>query len=156
MSFVGSSGFSVQGGAHNYVQGDQIYGNQINNNTTIQIISQRNKKRTKYDEYHEIKRGDIYLLKDLHSAMYPGRWNGDRREWIMDFQAERAFCTAEIRRLSTTSRFTAVSYSGPDLRKVRSGNLVRIVLACSTLSLRHGEKTFNDSSKVGASVTGFS
>ncbi|KAG7097613.1 hypothetical protein E1B28_004947 [Marasmius oreades] len=113
MAFIGTSNFSVEGDANNYVHGDQIV------HYTTQVIHQGKKKhkrtiRTLYDEFYDIKLGAIHRIRDIYRKDYPTprRWDIGTKEW-QGFQVERIICVAEIRgEQPEGSRFTVVSYSG--------------------------------------------
>ncbi|KAG7097611.1 hypothetical protein E1B28_004945 [Marasmius oreades] len=107
MAFIGASRFSIEGGAHNYVQGDQI------NNYTTQVVQHQVKKRRIYDEFPNIQRGLVRRLKDLDRKDFLLRRNMNRYE--VEFTVERTISTAKIH--GDNSTFTVVSYKGQDAEK---------------------------------------
>ncbi|KAG7097976.1 hypothetical protein E1B28_005285 [Marasmius oreades] len=93
---------------------NDVKGNQINNNYN-QIIHQE-RKRTIYDEFYNIKLGAIHHLRDVYHENYPRRWDVGIREWWEEgrLRVNRTICTAEIHSDSSGSKFTVVSYNGPE------------------------------------------
>ncbi|KAF9269074.1 hypothetical protein L218DRAFT_940162 [Marasmius fiardii PR-910] len=104
MAFVGTSQFSIKGGAYNYVEGDQI------NNHMTQVVQQRVKKRTIYDE--------VCKIQDIDCKAYLMSWNPESGNYEVEFRAERTISVAEIHGVS--SRFTVASYKGEDAEKASS------------------------------------
>ncbi|KAK1226113.1 hypothetical protein PQX77_010918 [Marasmius sp. AFHP31] len=90
----------------------QIHGNQIN-----QIIQQE-KEHTEFDDFQNLKRGDICKLQNICQA--PGRCDCDA--WYHEgkclclLEVTRTFCTVKL--IGVEGKFTAVTYSGQDARKV--------------------------------------
>ncbi|KAG7097631.1 hypothetical protein E1B28_004963 [Marasmius oreades] len=109
MAFVGTYGVSIEGGAHNYVQGSQTI------NYTTQVIQQEEEKRTVYDEFPEIRRGLIRRLRDFHREDLSMRWNYKLERSDVEFRVEKTISTAEI--YGDSSRFTVVAYKGQDAEK---------------------------------------
>ncbi|KAF9265340.1 hypothetical protein L218DRAFT_167969 [Marasmius fiardii PR-910] len=111
MAFVGVSDFSIEGSAHVHVQRDQ------NINYTTQVIQQK-KKRTIYDEFYDVRLGAICRAQDIHQEKYPRRWDSGEREWWEEglLRVNRTICTAKIRG-QHGSRFTVVSYNGPEAKE---------------------------------------
>ncbi|KAL0566215.1 hypothetical protein V5O48_015800 [Marasmius crinis-equi] len=130
--FPNAHDFTVEGGTFNSVGGDQV--NQI-----TQIIRKKKKKRTEYDEFRVVKRGDICRLRSIHTEHkyeimkrmktflesplpgFPkvdifkrdGSWDEGRQ---VELEADRTICAAEVSFISGKV-FTVVSYTGPQARK---------------------------------------
>ncbi|KAK1217987.1 hypothetical protein PQX77_019338 [Marasmius sp. AFHP31] len=128
--FPNSRNFSINGGHFSHVGGDQhnhynhastssaggqmlitqgesstmmtvhVSGDQIN-----QIVQQKEKERTAFDDFRNVRQGDFCRLKDIGINWY-------RRDCPFD----RTICLAEVDG-SPGKVYTAVSYSGPDARK---------------------------------------
>ncbi|KAG7098002.1 hypothetical protein E1B28_005310 [Marasmius oreades] len=110
MAFVGTSGSSIQGGAHNTVHGNQII------TLTTHAVQHHEKEYTEYDEYDNIKRGHLYMLKDLYFEECPMRWDSYQQQWVI-FRAKRTINTAEILHQEHRSRVTVISYCGPQAKE---------------------------------------
>ncbi|KAG7096492.1 hypothetical protein E1B28_003922 [Marasmius oreades] len=131
MAFTGSSGFSIQGSAYNSVQGNQII-----NSTTIQV--RQEKKHTMYDEFHTIILGSVCRIRDIYREDYLRRLAVGKREW-WEFarpRVDRAICTARIRGESVDSRFTVVSYTGPEAKKAWKKDFQRCYNAVDTTKMQ--------------------
>ncbi|KAF9254456.1 hypothetical protein L218DRAFT_992306 [Marasmius fiardii PR-910] len=114
MAFVGSFGFSIEGCAYNYVQGDQI----INNTTHVVQHEKKEKERTIYDEFDYIKRGAIRRLRDIDLE------SGDERRRLVQWPlVDMRICVAELHR-EKDQRFMVVSYSGPEAEKAWEQDLL--------------------------------
>ncbi|KAF9259691.1 hypothetical protein L218DRAFT_1003548 [Marasmius fiardii PR-910] len=109
MAFPCASKLSVEGGAHNNVYGNQVF------NIISDVRQQQKDESMEFDEYHSIMHGDVHKLRDIYYEGYPRRWNLVRWELVTKFEANRTISTAVICR-DRSSRFTVVSYNGPDAK----------------------------------------
>ncbi|KAJ8089588.1 hypothetical protein PM082_014844 [Marasmius tenuissimus] len=86
----------------------QVNGNQINH-----IVQREEKEHTEFDDFRNIKRGDMYKIRTICQV-------GDGVEGCQCEACEQAvtrtFCTAKV--IGVEGEFTAVTYSGRDARKV--------------------------------------
>ncbi|KAK1226114.1 hypothetical protein PQX77_010919, partial [Marasmius sp. AFHP31] len=88
-----------------------INGNQINN----QIVEREEKELTEFDDFRNLKRGDICRLRDICQVLKPCKhprwWGGCQcsREVI------KTVCTAKL--MGVEGEFTVVSYRGQDARR---------------------------------------
>ncbi|KAK1223386.1 hypothetical protein PQX77_013739 [Marasmius sp. AFHP31] len=98
-----------------------INGNQIN-----QIIQREEKERSEFDDFRNVKRGDICKLRNICQA--PGR-------------LARTFCTAKL--IGVEGEFTTVSYSGRDAQKVFKEEFFKL-----------SRKQFSEASQVFAIANG--
>ncbi|KAK1219954.1 hypothetical protein PQX77_017298 [Marasmius sp. AFHP31] len=85
---------------------------QINGNQYNQIIQREEKAHTEFDDFRNVKRGDIYRIRNICQV------HGDEG---CQFEACRrdvvkTFCTAKL--IGVEGEFTTVTYSGRDARKV--------------------------------------
>ncbi|KAK1221649.1 hypothetical protein PQX77_015541 [Marasmius sp. AFHP31] len=90
-----------------------INGNQINN----QIVEREEKELTEFDDYRNLKRGDICRLRDICQILTPCKcdawvWGSFRRRR----RVMKMICAAKVN--GVEGEFTVVSYTGPDARKV--------------------------------------
>ncbi|KAK7052971.1 hypothetical protein VNI00_004291 [Paramarasmius palmivorus] len=114
MAFSGVSDLLIEGNAVNVVQGDQS-----NQHITGEIIHIHGSgvvkhERTEYDEFEEVKRGHIYMLKEIDM---PSAVQWDWREGVA-LSARRTAHIAEIMHGHRKSKFTVVTYRGKDAEKV--------------------------------------
>ncbi|KAK7026070.1 hypothetical protein VNI00_015716 [Paramarasmius palmivorus] len=118
MSFNSSEVF-VRGHAINNVEGNQVNHSQAITAEVVHINSQREIERTEYDEFEEVKRGQIYTLKQLHTEEIRRWW-----EWEWELEdgelvrkrnrsTQRTICTVQVRPDQQT-KYTAVIYEGND------------------------------------------
>ncbi|KAK1234939.1 hypothetical protein PQX77_001848 [Marasmius sp. AFHP31] len=90
----------------------QVHGNQINH-----IIHQREKVHTEFDDFRNVKRGDIYKIRNICQVLKPcekHRWRWE--ECQCPREVIKTVCTAKL--IGVDSEFTTVTYSGRDARKV--------------------------------------
>ncbi|KAJ8089533.1 hypothetical protein PM082_014789 [Marasmius tenuissimus] len=85
-----------------------INGNQINN----QIIQREEKELTIYDDFRNLKRGDICRLRNICQV----RGDGGCRCEMCCQRVMKMICAAKVN--GVEGEFTVVSYSGRDARKV--------------------------------------
>ncbi|KAF9256448.1 hypothetical protein L218DRAFT_1081348 [Marasmius fiardii PR-910] len=117
MASVGSSGFSVEGSAYNYVQGDQI----IN---TTQIVQQEKREYEHiYDEFDYIKLGHIRRLWDIDLELESENTKSVRKLLDLPQPADMKICIAELPR-EKNQRFMVVSYTGPEAEKAWEGDFL--------------------------------
>ncbi|KAJ8079206.1 hypothetical protein PM082_021706 [Marasmius tenuissimus] len=111
--FNGAKNTSITSGSgtFSHVQGDQY-------NHTTTIVQAKEKERTEWDDFFDVKRGAIYILRDIGRYTYPRRWDQDQ-EWSAEEghpRADKIICTAEI-----VDRpgmvFTVIEYRGPEAEK---------------------------------------
>ncbi|KAK1218044.1 hypothetical protein PQX77_019284 [Marasmius sp. AFHP31] len=104
--FYKAQGVSIASGTFNSVLGDQ-------HNHYNQIIQQADRKLTEFDDFRNLKRGDICKLLDICQTRHCfgcRRWSWEECRCL--FEATKTICTAKI--TGVEGEFTAVSYSGPD------------------------------------------
>ncbi|KAK1224522.1 hypothetical protein PQX77_012568, partial [Marasmius sp. AFHP31] len=87
-----------------------------------QIVQQKEKERTAFDDFRNVRQGDFCRLRDIGINWYRRDcpcmlrrrrcWDCKREKWKVD----RTICLAEVDG-SPGQVYTAVSYSGPDARK---------------------------------------
>ncbi|KAK1217990.1 hypothetical protein PQX77_019341 [Marasmius sp. AFHP31] len=113
--FPDSRNFCINGGNFSHVGGDQhIHYNQI--------VQQKEKERTKYDDFRNVRQGDFCRLKDIGINRYRrcSCMLGSHQCWycklLEKWKVDRTICLAEVDG-SPGKVYTAVSYSGPDARK---------------------------------------
>ncbi|KAK1224351.1 hypothetical protein PQX77_012735 [Marasmius sp. AFHP31] len=105
----------INDGNFSHVGGDQ-------HNHYNQIVQQKEKERTKYDDFRNVRQGDFSRLKDIGIIRYRQCqcMLGRHRCWfcklLEKWKANRTICSAEVDG-SPGQVYTAVSYSGPDARK---------------------------------------
>ncbi|KAJ8089556.1 hypothetical protein PM082_014812 [Marasmius tenuissimus] len=89
----------------------QINGNQIN-----QIIQREEREHTEFDDFRNVKRGDIYKIRTICEVRDGAE--GCQCEACQRERGEvtRTFCSAKL--IGVEGEFTAVTYSGRDARKV--------------------------------------
>ncbi|KAK1234940.1 hypothetical protein PQX77_001849 [Marasmius sp. AFHP31] len=101
----------TQGTSSRSITTIHIDGNQINN----QIVEREEKELTEFDDYRNLKRGDICRLREICQVLKPckhPRWWGEcqcSREVI------KTVCTAKL--MGVEGEFTVVSYRGQDARR---------------------------------------
>ncbi|KAF9259135.1 hypothetical protein L218DRAFT_1080048 [Marasmius fiardii PR-910] len=112
MAFIGTSKISLEGDAYNYVVGNQI----INNMN--QPIDVRKEAHTIYDEFYNVKRGAIFMLRDIHYEEYPRQWDIGIRDWWEEgcLRVDRTICAAELR-YDNSATFTAMKAWEKDFRQ---------------------------------------
>uniref|UniRef100_A0A0W0GBQ1 Uncharacterized protein n=1 Tax=Moniliophthora roreri TaxID=221103 RepID=A0A0W0GBQ1_MONRR len=117
--FNHSSGFSFSGNNTS----TNVHGHQFNSPVTAGVINchgQAVTKRTKYNQFREVIRGDMITLKELGSE--------DLSKWLWDhgyrngkklgrLKAQARVCTVEVCP-DRQSKFTAIVYEGEDARKL--------------------------------------
>ncbi|KAK1223642.1 hypothetical protein PQX77_013464 [Marasmius sp. AFHP31] len=94
----------------------QVQGDQYNNTTTI--VQAKEKERTEWDEFFDVKRGAIYNLRDIGCYTYPRQWDEDQEwSWAEGHpRADKIILTAEI--VDRPGKiFTVVEYRGPEAAK---------------------------------------
>ncbi|ESK81025.1 hypothetical protein Moror_16281 [Moniliophthora roreri MCA 2997] len=107
MSFTNSSQIRITGeNTINHVQGNQV---NVNLNIGQAVI-----KRTKYDQFRQVIRGDVKMLKEIHSEEIAD-WEWEWKYWKVPNKrkARRTTCTIEVYP-DRQSKFTAVMYEGED------------------------------------------
>ncbi|KAL0063456.1 hypothetical protein AAF712_009660 [Marasmius tenuissimus] len=118
--FSKARNFSIKGGTFNAVQGDQYVITQVQDAQKRRryIEGDDEHEEAEYEEYVEIKRGDILAVRDIHRYC-EWRWDEEKKEHVLTYQCEKAVFTGELRlgRGSETSKFTIISYDGPDALK---------------------------------------
>ncbi|KAK1223204.1 hypothetical protein PQX77_013927 [Marasmius sp. AFHP31] len=88
-----------------------INGNQINN----QIVEREEKELTEFDDYRNLKRGDICRLRNICQVRCDEDCHcGSCRQWKQGVM--KMICAAKVN--GVEGEFTVVSYTGPDARKV--------------------------------------
>ncbi|KAF9255373.1 hypothetical protein L218DRAFT_991915 [Marasmius fiardii PR-910] len=114
MAFTGASDFTLEGGANNYVQGDQ----NIYHTITHVTHQQQEKELTIYDEFYNIKLGAVHRIRNVHCMGYSQQCNPTgRKSWETGrLRVERMICIATVHG-EQELRFTDVSYRGPDAKK---------------------------------------
>ncbi|KAG7097836.1 hypothetical protein E1B28_005154 [Marasmius oreades] len=127
--FQEACGVSIGQGTFNAVTGNQT--NHIYNGMVQQ------KKHTIYDEFYEIKLGGVHRIRDIHCENYPRRWDIGIREWYEErrLRVDRTICAAEIRG-EQGSRFTVVSYSGPEKDKAWKEDFQLVSKATNTTKMQ--------------------
>ncbi|KAK1234040.1 hypothetical protein PQX77_002763, partial [Marasmius sp. AFHP31] len=90
-----------------------INGNQINN----QIVEREEKELTEYDDFRNLKRGDICRLRDICQVLTPCEcyawfWG---RECQCTREVIKTVCTAKL--MGVEGEFTVVSYRGQDAHR---------------------------------------
>ncbi|KAK1223205.1 hypothetical protein PQX77_013928 [Marasmius sp. AFHP31] len=85
---------------------------QINGNQYNQIIQREEKIHTEFDDFRNVKRGDIYKIRNICQVHDDGgcQCEACRRDVV------KTFCTANL--IGVEGEFTTVTYSGRDARKV--------------------------------------
>ncbi|KAK1219958.1 hypothetical protein PQX77_017302 [Marasmius sp. AFHP31] len=90
-----------------------INGNQINN----QIVEREEKERTEFDDFRNLKRGDICRLRDICQVLTPCKcyaWFFGR-ECQCTREVIKTVCTAKL--MGVEGEFTVVSYRGQDAHR---------------------------------------
>ncbi|KAK1222546.1 hypothetical protein PQX77_014598, partial [Marasmius sp. AFHP31] len=92
------------------------------------IVQQKEKERTAFDDFRNVRQGDFCRLRDIGINWYRRDcpcmlrrrrcWDCKREKWKVD----RTICLAEVDG-SPGQVYTAVSYSGPDARKAFEADL---------------------------------
>ncbi|KAL0580858.1 hypothetical protein V5O48_001150 [Marasmius crinis-equi] len=110
-----------------------VHGIQNNNyyNQTTTCDSGSRRKRLKaeseeeeaqYAEYHDVRRGDIVIKRDLGTSNEVQEWffDEEKQDWVCESRWERRFFTADVRSKAgkASSTYTVVSYHGPEKEKV--------------------------------------
>ncbi|KAL0569460.1 hypothetical protein V5O48_012509 [Marasmius crinis-equi] len=130
--FRNATDFSI--GDHatfNSVQGDQYnnhYGHYHATNTNTAVVKRKplwtwllGKKDSEYDQYEEVKRGEVNLIREVYSHRVPGRWKYVRGQYIeMDSKCTKTISTGQVvRGLEQIQgpKMTIVSYEGPEAQK---------------------------------------
>ncbi|KAK7040232.1 hypothetical protein VNI00_010038 [Paramarasmius palmivorus] len=117
MSF-NSSHVVVRGHAVNNVEGNQVNTSQTITAEVVHINGHREKERTEYDEFEEVKRGHIVTLERLHTEDLSNReleWELKDGELVHKpaRSTKRSICTVQVRPDQQT-KYTAVVYDGED------------------------------------------
>ncbi|KAI3618810.1 hypothetical protein WG66_009488, partial [Moniliophthora roreri] len=108
MSITNSSHIVITESTFNHVQGNQV---NINLNAGRAVV-----KRTKYDQFRQVIRGDMITLKELSSEEIAGwEWSWKYRKVTGKRKARRTICTIEVYP-DRQSKFTAVMYEGKDAK----------------------------------------
>ncbi|KAK7032313.1 hypothetical protein VNI00_013272 [Paramarasmius palmivorus] len=92
--FSNSSNITISGGSFNHV-----YGDQINNYIIQQMVMQKEKERTEYDEYTRVPTGKVYLVRKVCETT--------------EADVKRTVHTARILGEDKDLEFLHLSYSGP-------------------------------------------
>ncbi|KAL0566801.1 hypothetical protein V5O48_015206, partial [Marasmius crinis-equi] len=109
--FANASEFVIENGNFATIKGNQI----INNNQRIYYA--REKERTEYDDYNQVKSGNILRTKDFGVYRYLRRWDKRERDGEKEgYRADKVICAAQVMG-EKGSTFTAVSYTGPEARE---------------------------------------
>ncbi|KAJ8089557.1 hypothetical protein PM082_014813 [Marasmius tenuissimus] len=87
-----------------------ISGNQINN----QIVQQEEKELTEFDDFRNLKRGDICRLRNICQVRDDGDEGCQCKRCCR--RVMKMICAAKVE--GVEGEFTVVSYSGPDAWKV--------------------------------------
>ncbi|KAK7032568.1 hypothetical protein VNI00_012977 [Paramarasmius palmivorus] len=109
MAFVGSSSISIAGDAVNVVHGDQV-------NNTVVIRKARKKIKTEatlYDEFRNVRLGDIYRTREVGQSTVPIYYKIPRTN------VEQSVAIAKVQDTDTSSKYTVVTYRGPNAHIVR-------------------------------------
>ncbi|KAJ8088728.1 hypothetical protein PM082_013971 [Marasmius tenuissimus] len=146
--FSHSRNVSVTGGYYSHVGGDQYnhYGHasssdgrmvitqagsstamtvHVNGNQIVnQNVQQNEKEHTEFDDFRNVKRGDLCRLRDIGISLYSPRIDcpclikekGAKCSRCQESRAEITICVAEVDE-SPGQVCTTVSYSGPGARK---------------------------------------
>ncbi|KAK1224249.1 hypothetical protein PQX77_012871 [Marasmius sp. AFHP31] len=118
--FSKARNFSIKGGTFNAIQGDQYVITQVQDAQKRRryIEGDDEHEEAEYEEYAEIKRGDILAVRDIHRYC-EWQWDEEKKEHVLVYQCEKAVFTGELRsgRGNETSKFTIISYDGPDALK---------------------------------------
>uniref|UniRef100_A0A0W0EWT7 Uncharacterized protein n=1 Tax=Moniliophthora roreri TaxID=221103 RepID=A0A0W0EWT7_MONRR len=112
MSFNYSSGFSFSG-ENNF---DNVHGHQFNapiHGNVVFSAEQAMVKRTEYDQFREVIRGDMIPVKELYSEDLSTGWDQKWRNGkplCRRKSAQRTIYTVEL--VDRQSKFTAMIYEG--------------------------------------------
>ncbi|KAK1215908.1 hypothetical protein PQX77_021470 [Marasmius sp. AFHP31] len=107
------SGSLTQGTSSRAITTIHINGNQINN----QIVEREEKELTEFDDYRNLKRGDICRLRNICQLLAPCRCRALIRgeECRCTREVIKTVCTAKL--MGVEGDFTVVSYRGQDARR---------------------------------------
>ncbi|ESK86046.1 hypothetical protein Moror_9382 [Moniliophthora roreri MCA 2997] len=115
--FNRSSGFSFSGN-NTFTN---VHGHQFNGPVTAGVINYHGQavaKRTEYDQFREVIRGDMITLKELGSEdLSNWHWNDRNGKKLGRLKAQAKVCTVEVYP-DRQSKFTAIVYEGEDARKL--------------------------------------
>ncbi|KAJ8088376.1 hypothetical protein PM082_022449 [Marasmius tenuissimus] len=120
----------ISGGSFSHVEGNQH--NYYNYTDPNQRVKKGVKARRVLDEFHLVKRGAIYKMRDIGLYMYPRCWDdGSRERWDEGkLRADRTICAAKV--LNRPGMvFTVVQYSGPESRKAFEDDLTTFQGRCA-------------------------
>ncbi|KAK7026086.1 hypothetical protein VNI00_015732 [Paramarasmius palmivorus] len=102
--------FTVDGDITNTVNGNQY-------NASVMNFGQvERRERTEYDEFEEVKRGQIYTLKRLHTENPEKWWDWELKDEELvrtNRSAQRTICTVQVRPDQQT-KYTVAIYEGKD------------------------------------------
>ncbi|KAG7091714.1 hypothetical protein E1B28_008115 [Marasmius oreades] len=111
-AFQGASKVSIQNATFTEIAGHQT----INHYTTVRDTNER--KPTIYDEFKQIKIGDVYIVRDIHHDEFP-RWKYDRIRLRQDPARPNAVRTISVAEIDgKQGRFTVLSYTGSGAAEV--------------------------------------
>ncbi|KAK7016206.1 hypothetical protein VNI00_018958 [Paramarasmius palmivorus] len=116
MSFNSSgSQIIVHGHAINNVEGSQVNNSQTITAEVVNFSGQQEIERTEYDEFVEVKRGQIFTCKRLHTEKkQEWEWEEKDGESVRkNRSAQRTICTVQVRP-DQQAKYTAVIYEGDD------------------------------------------
>ncbi|KAI3604765.1 hypothetical protein WG66_008136 [Moniliophthora roreri] len=115
MSFKNSSGFSFKG-KNSF---NQVHGHQVNNTIKAGVVNlnagQAVMKRTEYDQFREVIRGDMIKVKELGSrelSEWDWEWQNGELVGLHKSSAQKTIYTVKI--VDRQSKFTAMIYEGED------------------------------------------
>ncbi|KAK7056653.1 hypothetical protein VNI00_002370 [Paramarasmius palmivorus] len=103
--------------------GRDQYNNSNNQTIFVEVTNFMNEtaaKRTEYDEFTTVKRGDIKVVKDTHSGeLNKWEWNWETGQMVVgrSLKCRQTVCTVEIYP-NRQDKFTAVFYEGDDAQAV--------------------------------------
>ncbi|ESK87325.1 hypothetical protein Moror_5734 [Moniliophthora roreri MCA 2997] len=118
-AFPNASNFKIAGNAAL----SNVGGNQYNFRTTIigrnggAVVHKRRKGSHRCSQFHEIIRGDIFMLQEMHSEEIH-EWEIDGEGYVRNVpRGRRTISTAELNN-AKESKFTVMTYQGQDARKL--------------------------------------
>ncbi|EEB91408.1 hypothetical protein MPER_10233, partial [Moniliophthora perniciosa FA553] len=119
VAFPNASDFKITGNA----MLSNVGGNQYNFRTTIvgrnggAVVHKRRKGSDRYSQFHEIIRGDMFMLQEIHSEEIHDWEVGDEGYVRPVSRGRRTICTAELSN-AKESKYTVMTYQGQDARKL--------------------------------------
>uniref|UniRef100_A0A0W0FRB1 Uncharacterized protein n=1 Tax=Moniliophthora roreri TaxID=221103 RepID=A0A0W0FRB1_MONRR len=116
MSFTNSSSYIRGRNTLNHIHGNQVNGT-INAGIVNFTAGQETTQRTVYDEFPYVKRGDMFIIKEIYSVDLSGwDWNWRNGQLIGRHKsARRSIYVVEILPYRQ-AKFTAVMYEGDDVQ----------------------------------------